>query len=156
MPAFLDYQVADVMTCRPTVVARHTPLVEVLRLLEEHDFNSLPVTQDGALIGVVTRLGVLKAVASGSGGMVPPYAEIVCLPAESVMTEPSATVGPTTPLTAAVQRMVETGYHSLPVLIGALLIGIVTRQDVLRALHSAAVVPGRKEDEVHGRPDPHP
>lgn len=156
MPAFPDYQVADVMTCRPTVVARHTPLAEVLRLLEEHDFNSLPVTEDGALLGVVTKLDVLKAVASGSGGMVPLYAEVVSLPAESVMTEPLVTVGPNIPLTEAVQRMVETGYRSLPVVIGALLIGIVTRQDVLRAVRSAAVVPARKEDEVHGRSDLHP
>jgi CBS domain-containing protein len=54
------------------------------------------------------------------------------------MTRPVVTVGPETKLSQALQIMAETRCKSLPVTIGALLIGIVARGDVLRALRAAA------------------
>jgi CBS domain-containing protein len=153
MAAFLECRVADVMTCRPAVIAPDTPLADVLRLFEEHAFNSLPVVQDGSLLGLVTRLDVLKALADRERGM--PDGEFLRLPAERVMTDAPVTVGPETPLTVALARMVETRHHGLPVVIDALLVGIVTREDVLRAVHRAAAVADRKEDDVDGRADLH-
>jgi predicted transcriptional regulator len=59
-------------------------------------------------------------------------------PAEAVMTQKPLTVTPDKSLTRVLQLMAETRYKSLPVTIGALLIGIVAREDVLRALQRAA------------------
>jgi hypothetical protein len=48
------------------------------------------------------------------------------------------TVGPRTPITDVVQILLDTRYKSVPVVIGALLIGVVAREDITRAIHRAA------------------
>jgi CBS domain-containing protein len=51
MYEFLEYQVADAMTYRPITIARHTRLADVERLFATHDFNCLPVCEDGVSSG---------------------------------------------------------------------------------------------------------
>src|SRR5262249_39078382 len=138
MYEFLEYQVADAMTYRPVTITRTTPLAEVETLLEQHDFDCLPVSEEGALLGVVTKLDVLKVFAFTPQAMIPRYAEIIGQPAETVMTHRPITVTPDMSLTSVMTLMAETRYHSFPVVIGALLIGMVSRQDVLQALARAA------------------
>jgi len=145
MYEFLDYQVADAMTYRPLTVSPGTPLAEVEALFERHDFNSLPVvSRDGILLGVVTKLDFLKAFAFTPQEMVPHYDEIMRRPVESVMTGNPVTIPPHMVLTRLLQLMVDARYRSVPVTIGALLIGIVARQDVARALRRAAAGEGPK------------
>jgi len=153
MYEFLDYQVADAMTYRPVTVGAGTPLAEVEALFERHDFNSLPVvSRDGILLGVVTKLDFLKAFAFTPQEMVPHYDEIMRRPVESVMTGNPVTIPPHMVLTRLLQLMVDTRYRSFPVAIGALLIGIVARQDVVRALRRAAAGEGpeRRRTDPHG------
>src|SRR2546422_2954203 len=150
---FLDYQVADAMTYRPLTVSLDTPLAEVEALFERHDFNSLPVvSRDGILVGLVTKLDFLKAFTFTPQAVVPHYDEIMYRPAESIVTRNPITVRPDMPLTRLLQLMVDTRYRSFPVTIGALLIGIVARQDVLRALRQAAAGEGpkRRRTDAHG------
>jgi CBS domain-containing protein len=148
MYEFLDYRVADAMTYRPLAIGPGTPLAEVEALFERHDFNSLPVvSRDGILLGVVTKLDFLQAFAFTRREMVPHYDEIMRRPAESVMTRTPVTVQPDMPLTRLLQLMVDTRYRSFPVAMGALLIGIVARQDVVRALRRAAAGEGPKRHE---------
>src|SRR3989442_2082564 len=145
MYEFLDYQVADAMTYRLLTVGAGTPLAEVEAQFERHDFNSLPVvSRDGILVGVVTKLDFLKAFAFTPHEMVPDYDEIMDRPAESVMARHPVTVRPDMTLTRLLQLMVDTRYRNFPVAIGALLIGIVARQDVVRALRRAAAGGGGK------------
>jgi CBS domain-containing protein len=54
------------------------------------------------------------------------------------MTRELVTVAPDIPLTRVLQKLVETRNKSLPVLDGARLVGVVAREDVLRALRRAA------------------
>jgi CBS domain-containing protein len=150
MYEFLDYQVADAMTYRPLTVSPGTPLAEVEALFERHDFNSLPVvSRDGILLGLVTKLDFLQAFAFTPQEVVPHYDEIMCRPAQSVMTGDPITVRPDIPLTRLLQLMVDTRHRSFPVTIGALLIGIVARQDVVRALRRAAAGEGPKLRRTH-------
>src|SRR3989449_11171625 len=108
MYEFLDYQVADAMTYRPVTVSPGTRLAEVEALFERHDFNSLPVvSRDGILVGVVTKLDFLKAFAFTPQEMVPHYDEIMCRPAESVMSRNPITVRPDMALTRLLQLMID-------------------------------------------------
>jgi CBS domain-containing protein len=138
MYEFLEYQVGDAMTYRPVTVTRATSLAEIEALFEQHDFNCLPVSEHGALLGIVTKLDVLKAFAFTPRTLVPRYEQVVRQPAETVMTYQPITVTPDMALTRVVQLMIETRYRSFPVVIGTLLIGVISRQDVLRALVRAA------------------
>ena len=54
---------ADMMTADPDVVSPDTSIREAARLIHESGHNRLPVVEDGSLVGVVTRVDLLGALA---------------------------------------------------------------------------------------------
>ena len=54
----------DMMTRDPDTVSPDTSVREAARLIHETGHNRLPVVEDGRLVGVVTRLDVLGALAA--------------------------------------------------------------------------------------------
>jgi CBS domain-containing protein len=56
--------VRDMMTADPDTVGPDTSVQEAARLIHETGHNRLPVVEDGRLVGVVTRLDLLGALAS--------------------------------------------------------------------------------------------
>jgi CBS domain-containing protein len=136
MYEFLEYQVADAMTYHPVAVGRATTLGEVWAVLEEHGLDCVPVTEEGALVGMVRKTDVLDLFAATPEAV--RYEEVMGRPAESVVTRWPVTVTPGTSVLRVLQLMAETRCRTFPVLIGALLIGVISRRDVLRALARAA------------------
>jgi CBS domain-containing protein len=55
---------ADMMTRDPDSVSPDTTVREAARLIHESGHNRLPVVEDGRLVGVVTRVDVLGALAA--------------------------------------------------------------------------------------------
>jgi CBS domain-containing protein len=55
---------ADMMTSDPDAVSPDTTVQEAARIIHESGHNRLPVIEDGRLVGVVTRLDVLGALAA--------------------------------------------------------------------------------------------
>jgi CBS domain-containing protein len=55
---------ADMMTRRPDTVEPDTTVREAARLIHESGHNRLPVVEDDRLVGVVTRVDVLGALAA--------------------------------------------------------------------------------------------
>ena len=55
---------ADMMTPDPDSVAPDTTVREAARLIHDTGHNRLPVVEDGRLVGVVTRVDVLGALAA--------------------------------------------------------------------------------------------
>jgi CBS domain-containing protein len=53
----------DMMTSDPDTVAPDTTVQEAARLIHRSGHNRLPVVEDGRLVGVVTRVDVLGALA---------------------------------------------------------------------------------------------
>lgn len=131
----LRCQAADCMTYRPATIRPETALGEVEALFERSEVDGIPVVdEDGVLLGVVTRLDLLRAFVSAPQTAAVPYETIMRRPVEAVMTRKLTTVAPDTNLTEVLRLMIDTGHQCLPVAIGALLIGVVARRDVLRAL----------------------
>jgi CBS domain-containing protein len=54
----------DMMTRHPDTVSPDTSIREAARLLHETGHNRLPVVEDGQLVGVVTRVDLLGALAA--------------------------------------------------------------------------------------------
>jgi CBS domain-containing protein len=54
----------DMMTGDPETVAPDTTVREAARIIHESGHNRLPVVEDGRLVGVVTRVDVLGALAA--------------------------------------------------------------------------------------------
>ena len=147
MYEFLDYQVGDVMS-KATTVEPDTTLAEVERLLETTGFNGVPVVRGGrTLVGFVTSLDLLQAFRFGTESILPHYDDIMRRPVSSVMQQEPATVNPKMPLTRLLERMVTTRNKSFPVVDPRNdhgLLGIVAREDVMRALRRAQS--GRRPD----------
>ena len=53
---------ADIMTVSPTTVDVETPAEEVMKLLQEHHFLRVPVTERGKLVGILSRSDLIRAV----------------------------------------------------------------------------------------------
>jgi CBS domain-containing protein len=147
MTYFLYYQAKDVMTPDPITVGPDATLAEVETIFEAHYFNGLPVVDSSTrLLGVITKLDLLKANGFMEENRVPPYYPAVMRQSVSeVMTKEPDFVDPETPLREVLKRMIETRNKSLPVVESGGVIGVVAREDVLIALRKSAlgVVPAR-------------
>ena len=139
MYVFIYYQVRDVMTSDPIAVDRHVTLSDVEAIFEEHDFNGLPVVdQSHRLIGLITKLDLLKAFAFTEKSKIPHYDAMMDQEISQVMTKDPRVFYPGTSLTRVLQYMIETGHKSFPVVEDDRVTGIVAGEDIIRALRQAA------------------
>jgi CBS domain-containing protein len=135
---FLEGKVKEYMTRAVTTVTRRTTMRELEALFEKHDFNSFPVVEKEKMLGVVTKLDFLRAFAFTTGQMVPQYDELMRRPVAEMMTEAVVHVEPEEPLTRVLQLMVSLKTRSFPVIgPGHQLVGMISREDVIRALKEA-------------------
>jgi CBS domain-containing protein len=135
MTGFLEVRVQDVMTRKPVTIAPEATLAEAERIFAKDHFNGLPVVgAEGALVGFLTKLDVLRAFRFTEEHVFPPYEEIMEQPVSTVTSRKVATVTPRAPLTRVLQKMVDSRNKSFPVVDGDRLVGIVAREDVLEAL----------------------
>jgi CBS domain-containing protein len=138
MYEFLSYRVADFMSRAGITLSRSTPLEEAERLFHTHGFNLLPVVDRSRLVGVLTKLDFLKAFSFRSEALIPQYEAILARATETVMSKDPATVEPDLPLTRVLEKMIDTRYKSFPVVHEEDLVGVISREDVVRALRQAA------------------
>ena len=136
---FIYYQVKDVMTSETVTVNKNVKLSDVEAIFEEHDFNGLPVVDEShKLIGVMTKLDLLKAFAFTEKSKIPLYDAIMGQKISNVVTKEPHVVYPETPLTRVLQHMIETGHKSFVVVEDDRVVGIVAREDIIWALRQAA------------------
>jgi CBS domain-containing protein len=150
---FPDYGVEDVMTTAPVTIEASQSLADAEALFEMHDFNALPVVEDEAqLVGVITKLDLLRAFRFTAEQVFPPYDEIMRRPVSELMSREPATVTPRAPLTRVLEKLLRTRHKSFPVAEAGQLLGVVAREDVLRGLRRA--VAGERPWEAKGDPEP--
>lgn len=138
MYSFLEYTAQDFMTPHVQSVSPDATMRELDKLFRANDFNAFPVLDKGAFVGVVTKFDFLKTFAFTPERMMPPYEELMSRTVGQIMTTGILNVAPTTPLTRVLEVMVTHRVRSLPVVdAGGALVGIVSRQDVMRALDQA-------------------
>jgi acetoin utilization protein AcuB len=132
------------MTVNPLTVRPQDSVAHARALLKEHRINQLPVTLDGALVGIVTdrdlrdAMGTLYAAAAASENPPPPErraAQVIAedIAVEAVMTANAITIEPYDTMERAAVVMRRERIGALPVVHRGELRGIVTRTDVLRA-----------------------
>ena len=142
MYRFLQGTAGQYMTRAVTTVTRQITMRELEALFEKHDFNAFPVVEEGKTLGIVTKFDFLRAFAFTTGQMVPHYDELMGRPVADVMTEAVVHVEPTAPLTRVLQLMVNLKARSFPVMSpDQQLVGIISREDVMRALREATQEP---------------
>lgn len=142
MYRFLDLTVEQYMTRSVKTVRSATSLRELDGLFRRHDFNALPVVENAQLIGLVTKFDFLRAFAFTTNELVPHYDELMRKRVGEIMTKKVVPVEPHAPLTRVLQMMVDLRSKSFPVVAeGQSLVGIIAREDIMRALQDATRSP---------------
>lgn len=139
----LQAHVRPVLTARDIMsrtVRSVTPSASVSHaggVMRRYGHGGLPVVSRRRIVGLITRRDVEKAELHGLGHA----------PVKGFMSSRPILIGPDTTLPEMQRILIEGGVGRLPVVVGERVVGIVSRKDVLRALHGRdyieGVVPGR-------------
>jgi CBS domain-containing protein len=149
MPIVREYMDDD-----PATVKLDTSAEDVAKLLGEHELAGVPVVNEaGRCVGIVTENDLVMGDEEGDlhiphyvqlfGGLI--FLESVkgfekrlkkamAATAQDMMTADPTTVGPDEDVHEAARIISSSGHNRLPVVEHGLLVGVITRADVLRAL----------------------
>ncbi len=130
------------MTRAVTTVTRDVLMRDLEKLFEKNDFNAFPVRENGEIVGLVTKFDFLKCFSYTPARMVPSYDALMKKTVADVMTPEFIYADTATKLPRVLQLMVEHRIKSLPILSAEQrLSGIISREDVMRALAHCAQGP---------------
>ena len=128
----------DVMTSSVITVSPDTPVPTAATLLYSHGFTAAPVVDaDGQIIGIVTEADLARSP------VVPDWWMIQREPDPTVgqvMTSEPRVMHPEDDLADVVAVMLDSSIRSIPIVEDGELVGIVTRQDVLRVVASRQLI----------------
>lgn len=131
-------QVYECMQAHPITITPETTYAQASRLLQVKKLHALPVLdQDGRLVGIVTEKDLLNISPVAVLGAYTLSDLLAAIKVEEAMTRSVITVQEDDSLEEAVRLLIESDLGSLPVLRGGRLTGMVTRQDILRAMMCA-------------------
>lgn len=129
-------KVRDVYTRGAVAVVPRTSIAEARRLMQERQIRRLPVVDGERVVGIVTKLDLLRAMPSVATSL--SIWEINYLldkvRVEEVMTRDVLTVTPDTDLAEAAKLMKERKIGGLPVVENGELVGVITESDIFRVL----------------------
>ena len=114
MYEFLEYRADDFMTFPVVTIDSRTTLARAQEIFDENEFNCLPVVDDSRIVGVLTKLDLLKAFGFERRSDVQSYAQVFRQEVSTVMTREPITVRNHTPLTQVIRMMAETRFKSFP------------------------------------------
>jgi CBS domain-containing protein len=145
-------KVKDIMTTEVISVSPETEITNAAKILLENRINGLPVIDAfGRLVGILCQSDL---VAQQKGIPVPSVftflesfipltsikridkemEKIAALTVKAAMTLEPVTVSPETDIEDVAKLMVDKKYHTLPVMEGGKVVGIVGKEDVLKTL----------------------
>ena len=147
-------KVKDIMTKEVISVSPDTEIVNAAKILLEKRINGMPVIDAfGRLVGIICQSDLVaqqKAIPIPSvftllESFIPltsmkrldkEMEKIAALTVKEAMTLEPVTVSPETDIEEVAKLMVDNKYHTLPVVEGGKVVGIVGKEDVLKTLLS--------------------
>jgi CBS domain-containing protein len=131
----------DLMSQQVIVARENTNAEQISARLLAGEFNGVPVVDDnGAIIGIVTALDILRAIQGGK--------KLNAMLARDIMTPNPSTIKRDTPLEEVIRILVEKEIVLVPVVEenNNKLIGVVARLDILREkLNDGFLTIGKRE-----------
>lgn len=142
----------DIMTPEVITIGPEASVTEVAALLDSHRISGVPVLdQEGNLLGVITQSDLIQQARDLE---LPPAISLLDLrifletparfqrrlekmlgvTAQEVMTPSPITIAPETPVSEVAALMARKKVHTLPVVAGGKLVGIIGKIDLVRAL----------------------
>ena len=115
----------DIMSTPVKSLASTTTITEAEELLTRYNVNAMPVVDNGQMAGIISRNIVEKALYHGLGR----------LPVSEYMHTEFTEAGPDTPISEVQEYIVGHDRRLMPVFDGDLLVGIITRTNLLRYMY---------------------
>jgi CBS domain-containing protein len=156
---------SDVMTREVLTVGRETSVANAIRMMLENNISGLPVLDNGKVVGILTEGDLLRRGETGTERHRPRWLEILMGPGrmageyvrthgrkvEEIMTTNVISAAGDTPLDEVVGLMERRRIKRVPVVEADVLVGVVSRLDLLRALLRAIEVQHsehRSDDDI--------
>jgi CBS domain-containing protein len=150
-------KVREVMTKTVTTVTPDTLVKDAAAILALRNISGVPVVDGGKIVGIFSEADVLKSIKTTKKDMrliypsisslgiafqeevtqreiIEAYEEIGQKPVKEVMSTRVVTVAPDIPINEVIVQMVQKSINRLPVVDKNVLVGIITRGDVIRGL----------------------
>jgi CBS-domain-containing membrane protein len=149
-------QARDIMTREVITVAPEDSVTRAAGLMETHRISGLPVVdQTGQVVGVITQSDLiqrardlelpptislfdLKLVLETPSQFHRRLEKMLGVTVEQVMTPKPLAIGPETPVPEIAAFMARKKVHTLPVVAGGRLVGVIGKVDLIRALGGEA------------------
>ncbi|NND94162.1 MAG: CBS domain-containing protein [Flavobacteriales bacterium] len=125
--------VSDVMTVNPQSVSPSQPLLDVKHLYEKKDFHHhIPVIEGEKLVGMISLLDFMYGIkGAGIDDSSPIYSEKLV---KDIMSTNLMTLDDQASLHEAAELFTSGEFHSIPIVSGERLVGIITTTDLIRHL----------------------
>ena len=136
-------QVVAFMTPFPYSIDVDAPLKEAHTLMREHHFRHLPVTHQGAIVGVLTDRDIKLVLGPDFD-----YPKEDQMTVRDAYVEKPCVVNASTPVAIVARTMAENRIGSAIVTKNDKLVGIFTVTDACRALAEVLAVPGEQSDDA--------
>ena len=141
----------DIMTRELITVSPGTEITHAAKLLIEKGINGIPVVDEEKLVGIICQGDLIvqqkrmpiPSLFTLLDGFIPlktpkhferEIQKIAATTVDKVMTPDPVTIGPDTSIEDIASLMVDKNIHTLPVVDGKKLVGIVGKEDILRTL----------------------
>jgi len=116
---------AEIMSRPPRTVEPNASIEDAVGLMRRYGHSGLCVVEGGKVVGIITRKDADKAR----------HHNLTHAPVKGFMSRDVVCASPNTPLTELERLMIHCGVGRIPILDNGVLVGVVTRGDLLRALH---------------------
>ena len=141
----------DIMTKNPITVSPDLEIVRAAKILLEEGINGVPVVEAGRLVGILCQSDLIAqqkdlpipSVFTLLDGFIPlsstkhlekTVRKIAATNVRDAMTPDPVTVHPDTSIEEIARLMLDKNFHTLPVVEGSRLVGVIGQEDVLRTL----------------------
>ena len=124
--------VQEYMTRRLTSLSPDTEIMRAVQTLLDNDISGAPVVDgEGLLVGILTHKDCMKVVLNAA------YHSEFCGTVADYMTNMPVVMAPNISVVEAAQQFLEKKFHSYPVVEDGVLVGQISRRDILHALEDA-------------------
>lgn len=145
----------DVMSSHVVTVEEKASLLDAVKLLINAGVSALPVLDDkGTLAGILSEYDVIRHVMNGEhaadlqshledrGALADVYAQELAAPVADLMKSPAVSASEDTPLQTVTDLMVKHQIKRVVIVRDGLVVGVVSRADLVKALLSRPHKPG--------------
>lgn len=122
----------DIMSTVVQTISENVSIKDAEKKMGLYGHSGLPIVKRGKIIGIISRKDVDKAIRH----------KLSHAPVKGFMSKKIITASPDTTIKSLQRKMIENAIGRIPILDGRKMVGIVTRNDILRAQHGNEYISG--------------